>query len=324
MSETETPAIDTTTEAIAEPAGNERDALIAAANAANKDTPAEAVKEEPKKEAAAVEGEPEKKEESKISKLLRDRERAQAEREERSTVKASLEKERAEVAKMRADAERMQSEAVAKLHKLKSSPLEAIKEIGWDRAALVDEVAREGTPEWQAQKRLEARLEESNSKIAKFEAWQEEQSKLLERQQLEQSSYAMRMEEKRFISLFPEKSAASKLFGSEDRLIAEGHRVGALYKEKSGGRVATTEEISEYIEQQAKERLDALRQELAGDTSKASTSASKVATQTKANGPRALSGSAASERRSSPKPRHEWTPQEEREHLKAAAEAVMK
>jgi hypothetical protein len=320
----EAPATTTET-ATSEPAQqDERATLIAAVEAATK---GEEPKPESVKQDAAAKAPAAELKESKVAAVLRAREEAQAARNERESVKAETERARAELASLRAEAERANAEAKAELErvrKLRSAPLEAIKELGWDPKQLVDEVVREGTPEWQAQKRYEAMLEQQRAELAELKAWREDQKKSVEQQTEAQRAYARQQVEKQFLASFPSESVAKALYDERD-LVAKAHAIADAYREKSGGKVASIEEVRDYIEEQAVKRLAAVRHQSSVDTSsQAPALAAKVATQPKANGPRALSGNVASERRTSPKPRHEWSPDEEYSALKAAAEAAMK
>ena len=311
----------------------ERDTLIAAVEAATKgdDTPATTPAEGAQEPEAAA---PPAERLSKVGAVLRERERRQAEREakeqrlqELETLKRDLEEREAAIKKRDDESAAL----LAKVNKLKAAPMEAIKELGWDTKQLVNEVAREGSPEWQAQKRLEAIIEAQQKKLSELEEWKGRQDKAREESEAQARVYARQQTEQRFLSLIGTESPVRQAFkdavrvvGQEavDRLILErAHSVADRYREKTGGAVASLEEVRDYLEELASREL-ASRQESGGLGS--SVAPQKVAHQSKASGPRALSVTAASERRTSPKPRTQWTPEEEYQALKAAAEAAMK
>lgn len=325
-------AASTEVAAPAVPTGD-RDALIAAVEAAKAAAPAEepTTKEAPAKDEpkAAAEADAPK---SKVAAVLRAREEAKAARDEAAQVREEAAAAKAEIAAMRAEAEKDRAEAKAerdRIQKLKTSPLAAIKELGWDHKQLVDEVVREGTPEWQAQKRYEQQFEAMRAELDEHKAFREEQKANAAKMGEEQAKYARHQTEQRFLGMVPPDSPIRSMFAEAARvlrmpvdrlIIQEAHRVADEYREKSKGQVASLEEVRDYLEHLAQEVTGSHQRQGADE---AATGASKVASQPKASGPRALSGSAASERRASPKPRHQWTPQEEREALKAAAEAAM-
>lgn len=322
----ETVAIESATPGVTDSQGAERDALIAAADAASGVVPpAKADKPAPSNGTDSPAAVPDDGM-SKVARVLKEREAAQAARDEATKAKEEVATARAEIAAMRAEAENDRASAKAdmeRLQKLRSAPLSAIKELGWDTKQLVDEVMREGTPEWQAQKRYEAALDKQNAELAELKAWREEQKVASEKRDREAQAYGRQQVETKFLAAFPAESAARTLY-EDSELVAKGHAIADAYREKSGGKVASIEDVRDYLEELAVKRLAAIRQEPGGVPASQAPAAAKVAHQPKANGPRALSGNAASERRTSPKPRHEWTPDEEYSALKAAAESAMK
>lgn len=294
----------------------ERDALIKAVEAVGE--PAEAEASEAPKAAAKEEPKPAEPDAmSKVGAVLRAREQAQKIRDEAAEARKQLEADRAAVAAERAEAAKLKEEAARERDRilaLKSKPLEAIKELGWDTKQLVNEVVREGTPEWQAQKRYEAQLQEQSEKLAKAEEFIKQQQDLAKQNEERQASYARQQTETQFLSLVPETSALRALY-DEAEIIAKGHAVANAYRNKTG-EVASLEELRDYLEEQAALRLSKIRGEQPGK--------SESAAKPKANGPRTLSASSASERRTSPKPIKDMTPSEEYEALKAAAADAMR
>lgn len=317
--------ISETTETATDPtshATDDRAALIAAADAALKDPagqPAAPGVTDSKAAPAADDGM------SKVARVLKEREAAQLARDEATAARDEAAAARAEVTAMRAEAQKDRDAAAAELarvQKLRTAPLTAIKELGWDTKQLVDEVTREGSPEWQAQKRYEAALEQQGTELAKLKEWQASQLALAETNQQREYLQGRQAAERSFLASVPAESALRALY-DEREIVNKAHTLADEYREKSKGLVASPDELREYLEQQAGVRLATIRGQQPGVG--AAQQAAKVgATQPKANGPRALSAASASERRTSPKPRHEWTPVEERDAMKAAAEAAMR
>lgn len=323
-----TEAAAPTTDTAAASEGADRSALIAAAEAAT--TGAGAVLAGDKGEAvpeqstaaetpAADDGL------SKVARVLKAREAAQEARDDAAAAKSEAAAVREEIAQLKAEAKKDREAAASewgKIQKLKSNPLAAIKEIGWDTRQLVDEVTREGTPEWQASKRLEAQQASLSEQLNELKAWKEERKAAEESYQQHARVQGRQQAERDFLASVPTESALRALY-DEKEIVSKAHSLADEYREKSKGQVASNEELRDYLEEQAGKRLAAIRAPQSAPASQAQP-AKSVATQPKANGPRALSAASASERRTSPKPRHEWSPDEERDAMKAAAEAAMR
>ncbi len=263
---------------------------------------------------------------SKISAVLRAREKAQEIRDKAADDAASVASMKAEIAAMKEETARELAAAKAqnaRISALAKEPLKAIKELGWDTKQLVDEVAREGSAEWQALKRQEAKLEALAAENGELKAWRESQAAREAKYDQERAAYSKRETEKQFLGLIPEGSAARTLY-DESEILAKAHSAADEYFQKSNGKVASLEDLRDYLEEQASKRLAGIREQQPG-TSAAQQAAKKAsATQPKANGPRALSAASASERRTSPKPRADWDESDLYAEMKAAADAAMK
>ena len=322
--ETQPILTETTPDQAAQPvAPDDRAALMAAADAVLKgetpegDKPAEAEKDAPPPAADDAMG--------KVARVLKEREAAQAARDEAGAAKAEAQAARAEIAALRAEAEKDRAAAaadLARVQKLRANPMAAIKELGWDTRQLVDEVTREGTPEWQAQKRYEAALEQQGAELKELKEWRASQLAASENTQKQAMLQGRQQAERSFLAIVPAESALRALY-SDAEIVSKAHTLADEYHEKSKGLVASPDDLRDYLEEQAGQRLATIRGQRPG-VGAAQQAAKVSATQPKANGPRALSASSASERRTSPKPRHEWTPGEERDAMKAAAEAAMR
>lgn len=255
----------------------------------------------------------------KLAATLRAREQAQKLREEgkaeRDAMLADAMRQREEVARMRYEAEAIRKEAEAeraRLMRLRTAPLDAIKELGWDTEQLVTEVAREGTPEWQMIKRLRGEKEKQDQELAEVRAFMAEQRQMQNQAVAYHQQQYRAQVEREFLSKVSEDSALRALY-EESEIVARGDRVYAEYKAKTG-QEASLDEIREYLEDQAQSRLAKLRGQARG-------ASGKPAAQAKAgNGQRTLSASASSERRAAPKPFSELkTPAEQRKALEEAA-----
>ncbi len=321
------PVVITETNAAETAASMEADERTALINAAEGIDPgadeaaaaAVAAKEGKAAEAAPVTEEPALT--SKMAVAIRAREQAQKERDagksdaERIVTEAKAERERI-IADAKAEARKaIQDEQTAFRARFSKSPLQAIKDQGIDARTLVDEVQREGSPEWQAQKRLEAELAEVKAQNQTFKQWQEEMSARTADSDKQAQARARVDTERRFVGLIPEGAALRTLY-DEREILTKAH-AAADYIRETTGEVASFEDLRDYLEEQAAQRLARIRHEPADSKSPAAKSKAS-------NGPRTPSASSAGERRTSPKPSSDFaTPAEERDALKKAADDAM-
>ena len=225
-----------------------------------------------------------------VAKRERDHELAQARKEaQRQGEEAAQRREWA--AKQAEDRYRAE---FAKLEKLRTDPLTAIKELGWEPNDLVDSVVKSGTPEWKRMMAERAEREEMRLRVERSEA------------RLQQYEESMRQRDM--------QSQVSAKQAAEQRFMTES--VSADFYQASGGKqVAKPEEIAEYLEYE-------LRDSSSGIATRPA--APKRPPMQRPNGSRTLSAASASERRASPKPFDDLNPREERAALIEAAEAAMR
>lgn len=263
----------------------------------------------------------------KLRSVLRAREEAQRLREsaqgERETILKELAGQRAQAQQEMAAIQQMKAETEAerqKLARLRANPMEAIKELGWDPKDLVQNVIREGTPEWQALTRQQGIIEKLEARLNAYETGQSPQQKAqrdaYERHQQQQARTNVVQQ---FLGLVPQESALRTLY-DEAEIVARADRVADSAREK--GYVATFAEIRDYLESDAEERLSKRAAHVPGQTSGTN---GQAAAKTKAgSGQRTLSSSASSERRAAPKPFSELKTEKERHQalVEAAKEAT--
>ncbi len=310
----------------AAPEVSERQALIDAAEGVTPDAPGNE-NGAPPPEPAAAKGKPADAPadaaptESKISAAIRAREQAQKTRDEaKDAASKHLDEARAESKRIldeaRAEAKRtIEGELSSFRTKFRDKPLLAIEEAGIDKRKLVDDVGREGSPEWLAQRRIEGELEKTRAELAEQKAWREKQEKSQEEQQSHYRSERQRANEARFLGTIAKDSPIRALYDDDARIVQETYAALRMYQERTG-EVATDDDLRQYLEEQAAKQLARIR----GTSTPPSTlSAAKP----KANGPRTPSASSASERRGSPKPLSEMNPDELREAQKRAADDAM-
>ena len=268
--------------------------------------------------------------EPKVARLLREREKAHAERmasEDYATKRRQeadaerqriLEETRTEARKeFEAERERLRKEFAA-------DPLERIKQIGTPEE-VADAIQRAGSPEYRAQQQLQRELAELREKASagedarkQFTEWKAEQARAAQEAENQKVYDA-------FLTEHASKEKAPYLHARYDReeIIERGNRLADQWR-KSGleyRKDFDLKDISEYLESEAKKRLSALASpapQVRAVPGSPAGNASKVS----ANGSRTIPVSASSERRAVPKPFNEMNDEEQRKDLLEAAQSA--
>jgi hypothetical protein len=261
--------------------------------------------------------------EPKIAALIRAREEAQKKRQEgiddgaRIRAEAEAYREQAK-ADARAAAAKLLEEERAKFRtRFGEAPLDALDEAGIKRDQLVDEVAKQGTPEWRMLKRLEAERAADRAKIEALEARDAARAKRDEESQ-QQAAAAHRMNaERRFLEqeITAEKTPNLKRLPPKVVAIMAWQQVDEWKKMEIP---FEDRDVADYLEHQLRTSGGVTAQQVAAVPA----SVGKVKAQ--GNGTRTLTAQSGSERRASPKPFDEITdPHERRQALiEAAREAA--
>lgn len=232
----------------------------------------------------------------------------------------AIEQERRQFAAKQAEIEterKSLSEMQARYKAASSDPMKLAELSGMTREKLAHELAMSGSPEHMALMELRAKadaLEAKHREVDEFIAGQKKREEESTRANREQS---IRQGEQQYVSVATnsEKFPALNTLYEPHEILAKGKAVQEAYYKKTGS-VATDAEIAEYLEiNEARPRLDKIRQGSAG---------SVIATKSKANGPRTLSATGASERRATPKRIEQLSDKEERAALMAIAEEAMR
>ena len=155
----------------------------------------------------------------------------------------SLQQQRAEI-----DRDRKRYETI------KTDPVRAFRENGWDPEAVILDLARDGTPEGVAARQQR----EFQSQLKEMQDWklQQEQSRQEATRQAESRAWDARRAqvEQEFVgtALNEEKHPHLSSFysGHEASLVAEGDSVADQYRALTG-KEATSSEIAEYLEERA-------------------------------------------------------------------------
>jgi hypothetical protein len=147
----------------------------------------------------------------------------------------------------------------ARLAKLRTDPIRAIRENGWDPEQFIMDVAMDGTPEGQKARADRELLE----RLDRQEAWQkryeeQEQKRAAEQQRQAKAQFRQSVETEFLTEAFKDKHLAGLYKGNEAGLLAMADTVADKYREittvrDSYGRVikpgqeATAKEIAEFL-----------------------------------------------------------------------------
>lgn len=255
---------------------------------------------------------------SKVAKLLR-------EREERNEQKQQIRQEMQELARMKAEFAQQQAEVAKEKERLKryrTDPVAALREAhkeygdAWSPEDFIQTLAKHGTAEGATAREIAAlREEQAETKrvIAEYTKRETEYREQLNQQHQNQQALST---EKRFVGVAMNEEKYPHLFdqyeGMEHVLVDMAHKVGQDYHAKTG-EWATDEEIAEYLDGVRKERISKRQ------GSKTSGSASGNATPSRAQGSRTVTTAGASEKRVVTQTSdEEMTEDERREAAKAA------
>lgn len=257
-------------------------------------------------------------EEPKIAAVIRAREAAAKQRFEaedyaaqtRQQAAAEAEQIRAEA---RAQAQRdHQAYLEAQRKQFAESPTEYLRALAKDPQDVVDAVIRDGTAEGRAMRAIREQLAEANKKAgvaeqvkSEFDAW---------KQQLQTEKQAAFVEQVKhgFMTSHasPEKAPylhrrydADEIFDKANRLATQWQRAGVAFDHG---------DVAQYLEFESRKRILG---DAAGAPPQQVSGVSGNASKVRAPGSRTLSAANGSERRASPKPIDEMTPEEERAAL---------
>jgi len=221
----------------------------------------------------------------------------------------------------RAEARRVAEEERERLRlNFKKSPTETLRALADDPNDIVDTVLKEGTPEARALAKAQEEARLAREEAKKGSNALTELEKFRKELQAEKQAEVQSRVRTEYLTQFasPEKTPylharwePEEIFQRSVALAHQWAQEGLEYKKDFDDST-----IAEYLEHQSKKRIAALNgtpanQVPAGAPAKGPGIAPKVT----ANAPRTLSAAAGSERRTSPRPLHEMTPDEQRRAL---------
>lgn len=255
---------------------------------------------------------------SKVAKLLR-------EREERNEQTQQIRQEMQELARMKAEFATQQAELTKEKDRLKryrTDPVAALREAhkeygdAWSPEEFIQTLAKHGTTEGAVSREIASLREqqaETQRVIAEYTKRETEYREQLNQQHSNQQAVNT---EKRFVGIAMNEEKFPHLVdqyeGMENVLIDMAHKVGKDYHARTG-EWATDEEIAEYLDGLRKERISKRQ------SSQTRVSASGSAPSLKAQGSRTVTTAGASEKRVvTQSSDEEMTEDERREAAKAA------
>ncbi len=324
--------------------GVSRDDLIAAVREAGGTETVDVAAEEqaaqaPAAEAPAAEAAAAQPEESKLDRILREREKAHQEREAaRSGADDMIARARQESERIIREAqERANQEWQAEMQRRRQAfdadPTNAIRALG-DPQSVVDRVLQQNTPEARAQAAIQQQLEDLRKQTTEASAAKQEIETL--RQQV--ANYAREQEVARVRAVFtgqhatPEKAPyAYAELGGADNVFDAANRQAIEWQQK-GLKLGVDfdfDDVASYVEREAKSRFESKLKALnltPAQQSGAGTPAtgSGLAPKSAANGTRPLTAAQGSERRTSPKPLSEMSTEDARKALMEEVAAARK
>lgn len=247
-----------------------------------------------------------------------------AERTERSRYKremAELSKQREAIAKQQQEAQ----QALAEMQRIKAAlaraelePTEAMRALGLDPQKAMEATAAEAQADpvlrrmiQEERQSFRSELQTRDKRIEQLEAYVQQFAGQVygAHQQQNERKFVETARSEKYPSVWPAIEAVAELQGSDPQkmLVQNAYALIEQVKVKTGGKkIPTDEEILEYLEAQAKGTLAKLRGEGREATQ------GKAPQGNRAKGPRTLSAVGASERRASPKPLDEMSPEDQR------------
>lgn len=342
VTNTETETSTTTPEPA--PGAFDRDALIAAVReaggtesaAAEVAPAADAAPTEPTQAPPAPAAEPPV-EEDRLAAIMRRREAAHAEtqrqREEAQRIIQEAEQTRQRlIDEAKAEAKRIAEEAAReRTRRYDESPLDAIRADGIDPQKLADDLLRQNDPTYREIRALKEQVAKTAEEAKAASKVREELERMRREQAEAEQRAAMQAVEQRFIAevATPEKTPHLYARWEPEEIIAHTRNLAQRWVNDGlkYGVEFDDRDVVAYLEQQSKERLSKLaapatpaQQVSAGAAATPPGTAPKV----QANGPRTLSAAQGSERRTSPRPLHELSPEEQRKALMEEVAAARK
>ncbi len=284
---------------------------------------------------AKAEGEPEKpaeaqtEEEPRWMRLMKEREKGMAAREAEekaaADIKARAEAEAARIveeakAKARAEAE---AERAAWMKRYKEDPESALRDLG-GAEDIANKLVELNTPHGKAMAAIRAELEATKAKAATAEDVRKEVEAWKEQQKQEKAAAAYQQVVQTFMTSHanPDKAPHLHAMYDQDEIVAKADATARDWQK--AGVQFELDDIAQYLEAKAKERLTARGFTPAQQSRAVPGQPAGNAPKSQANGSRTITAAAGSERRAAPRPFNELSPKEQREDLVRVAREAMR
>lgn len=248
-------------------------------------------------------------------------------------LRADAERERQRILdEARAEAERLRSQSTSNARQqYQADPTGFLRTLDDDPKNVVDTVLRQGTPEWQEMQRIKAELAQAKEDAKLGKQAVDEVSKIREERKNEIAEMRAAAIREDFLSNHANPEKAPYLharFDSPEEVFDRCNKLCVSWQ-KDGLKLGVDFDKSDlvtYLENQSRERyqkLPAAQAVSAGSTTQASgVAATQGIAKQSASGSRTPTAAQGSERRTSPKPFSELTPQQQREELIAEVAAA--
>lgn len=326
--------VETPTQDVGEPS---REDLIAAAKQAMSEAPDQEPQDEPSARIVEVDEPAPYPKKNRLFELLKEREESFKQRKQYNDTKRQLENEQQYIQKTKAEIEADR----AKLSKLKQSPLETFRELGWTAEDIQRAVLEDGTPEGREKAKYRGEIDEVKNKTQQLEALIKQQQDWLDQQrqaeQQRQETAQRQAVVNTFLQITNKESCPNLhfMYPDDDNRVKYGDFVANQYYQSTGKHIKSQQDLkdlSEYMESQAAESIDKLLVQLheqgsLQDRIKKAVGAHislGTAPKTKANGSHTLRTVDASQRKTEPISLDGMTAEEERAYLVSVAKEAMR
>lgn len=208
---------------------------------------------------------------SKVSRLLKEREKAYQVRQEIES-KAKAQFDQANQLKQQYEQGLRQLQEQAQwLQQLKQNPMEALSKAGYTPQELAARMALEGTPEGEAIKSQDR----ASRELQELRQWKDQFEQNLQKQQEEFKVQQEQTRRQNILSSYTSEATNAEkypnlndLYADDQHILVEmGHRVADLYRSATG-KNPTREQICEYLEERAAEKAQKLAQKVSGKSGK--------------------------------------------------------
>lgn len=140
----------------------------------------------------------------------------------------------------------------ARYESLRKDPAKAVRDLGWDPEQFILDLAQEGTPEGQAKRQHQALM----AQIEELKQWKSSQAQQVEQQKAQYQQHQMVQARQNAVGEFLNKGMNEEKYphvatfykGKEKFLVAQGDIAAEEYRNLSGGKEASYEDLLDYLE----------------------------------------------------------------------------